>query len=88
MAQYKQISATNQIKASAGRLYGLLVSSTTSGTIALYDTHNGNTSTDPLILATFTPSAGQTPTFLPGVIFSRGLYAVIANTLQVTVVYE
>lgn len=87
MAQYKQISASNQIKTSAGRLYGLLVSSTSSGTIAFYDSPDGDTN-DPLILATFTPSAGQTPTFLPGVIFSRGLYAVIANTLQVTIVYE
>jgi hypothetical protein len=87
MAQYKQISATTQIKADAGKVFGVLVSSTSSGTIALYDTPDGDTN-DPKILNTFTPSAGQTVSFLPGAWFSKGLYAVIANTLQVTVIYE
>ena len=88
MALYKQITATTQIKREQGKVYGLLVSSTSSGTIALYDTPDADTSNDPLILATFTPSAGQTISFLPGAFFSRGLYAVIANTLSVTVIYE
>lgn len=87
MAHYKQITGTNQIKVGAGNLCGLLVSSTSSGTITLYDSAVASAS-DPLMVATLTPAAGANPTFLPGVWFSKGLYAVIANTLSVTVVYE
>lgn len=87
MSQYMQIDGTTQIKVGAGKVFGVAVSSTSSGTIALYDSAKASTS-DPKILATFTPSAGQTVSFLPGAFFSKGLYAVIANTLSVTVIYE
>ena len=88
MAQYLQMSGTGQVKVGAGRLFGVLISSTSSGTITIYDTHDGDTSNDPKILDTFTPTAGQIISFGPGVIFSRGLYCVEGSTLVWTVIYE
>lgn len=88
MSQYKQISATAQVKAASGRLTSLTVSSTSSGTIALYDSAAASTA-DPVIVNTVTPAAGTHIFFgEDGLVFSKGLYAVIANTLQVTLGYK
>lgn len=87
MAYYKQMSASGQVKVGAGRLYGIAISSTSSGTITIYDTADGDTN-DPKILDTFTPSAGDVMNFMPGVVFNDGLYCAEANTLVWTVIYE
>ncbi len=88
MALYKQGSADAQIKIGGGKLYGVFVSSTSSGTFALYDSAAASTS-DPKIVATVTPSAGtQYVSFPAGIWFSNGLYIDIANTIEYTVVYE
>lgn len=87
MAQALAMTASGQVKVGAGRLYGILIASTSSGTITIYDTPDADTN-DRKILDTFTPTAGQTLSFLPGIIFSNGLYIVEANTLSWTVVYE
>jgi hypothetical protein len=88
MALYKQLSATNQVKIGAGKLYGISVSSTTSGTIAVYDSATASTS-DPKIANTITVTAGtQYLSFPAGIWFSKGLYIVAANTIEFTVVYE
>ena len=36
MANYKYLAATDQTKVGAGKLYGIFVSTTTSGTITVY----------------------------------------------------
>ena len=88
MALYKQLAATNQVKVGAGKLYGIQVSSTTSGTLAVYDSATANTS-DPKIANTITVTAGaQYLSFPAGMWFSKGLYVVAANTIEFTVVYE
>ena len=88
MALYKQLAATNQVKVGAGKLYGIQVSSTTSGTLAVYDSATANTS-DPKIANTITVTAGaQYLSFPAGIWFSKGLYVVAANTIEFTVVYE
>ena len=88
MALYKQGSADAQIKIGGGKLFGVFVSSTSSGTFALYDTATSNTS-DPKIVATVTPSAGtQYVSFPAGIWFSNGLFIDISNTIEYTVVYE
>lgn len=88
MALYKQGSADAQIKIGGGKLFGVFVSSTTSGTFALYDSATGSTS-DPKIAATVTVAAGtQYLSFPAGIWFSNGLYIDIANTIEYTVVYE
>jgi hypothetical protein len=88
MAYYKQGNADAQIKIGLGKLYGVFVSSTTSGTFALYDTATASTS-DPKIVATVTVAAGtQYVSFPAGLVFSKGLYIDIANTIEYTVAYE
>lgn len=88
MAIYKQGNADAQIKIGGGKLYGVFVSSTSSGTFALYDSATASTS-DPKIAATVTPTAGgQYLSFPAGLWFSNGLYIDIANTIEYTVAYE
>lgn len=88
MALYKQLAVTNQVKVGGGKLYGIQVSSTTSGTLAVYDSATANTS-DPKIANTITVTAGaQYLSFPAGMWFSKGLYVVAANTIEFTVVYE
>lgn len=88
MALYRQGNADAQIKIGGGKLYGVFISSTTSGTFALYDSATASTS-DPKIADTVTVTAGtQYLSFPAGIWFSKGLYIDIANTIQYTVVYE
>lgn len=88
MAYKYQGAADAQIKIGGGKLYGVFVSSTTSGTFALYDSATASTS-DPKIAATVTVAAGtQYLSFPAGIWFSNGLYIDIANTIEYTVVYE
>jgi len=89
MSYYKHLTATSQVKVGAGKLKGIFVSSTTSGTIAVYDEAQGGTTR--VLLAVFTPAAA---TMYPlsgddgGVFFTNGLYVVAANTIAFTVIYE
>jgi hypothetical protein len=88
MANYKYLDATNQVKVGAGKLYGIFVSTTSSGTVTVYDSPAGSTS-DPKIANTITLTAGtQYLSFPAGIWFSKGLYVVLANTATFTVVYE
>jgi hypothetical protein len=89
MANYKAITATSQVKNMAGKIKGIFVSSTSSGTIAVYDSALAGT-TDP-ILAVFTPAAAtmyQLSGDDGGVSFNTGLYVVLANTIACTIIYE
>jgi len=89
MAYSKAITATSQVKAMAGKIKGIFVSSTTSGTIAVYDSALGETGTP--IFAVFTPAAATMYSFSGddgGVSFGSGLYVVLANTISCTIIYE
>lgn len=88
MAHYKQGNADSQIKVGFGKVYGVFISSTTSGTFALYDSATASTS-DPKIVNTVTVAAGtQYASFPIGVSFNNGLYIDVANTIEYTVIYE
>lgn len=88
MALYKQGSADAQIKIGGGKLYGVYISSTSSGTFALYDSATASTG-DPKIVATVTPTAGtQHVSFPAGLWFSNGLYIDVGSTIEYTVAYE
>ena len=88
MALYKQSNADLQVKIGGGKLFGIFVSSTTSGTFAIYDSATASTS-DPKIANTVTVAAGtQYLSFPAGIWFSKGLFIDIANTIEFTVVYE
>jgi hypothetical protein len=88
MAISKQGNADAQVKIGAGKLYGVFISSTSSGTFALYDSAISSTS-DPKIANTVTATAGtQYLSFPAGIWFSKGLYIDIASTIEYTIVYE
>ena len=88
MAIYKQGNADAQVKIGGGKLYGVFISTTSSGTFALYDSATASTS-DPKIANTVTVTAGsQYLSFPAGIWFSKGLYIDIANTIEYTIVYE
>jgi hypothetical protein len=88
MALYKQLAATSQVKVGAGKIFGIFVSSTSSGTLTVYDSATASTS-DPKIANTITVAAGtQYLSFPAGLWFSKGLYIVLANTAEYTVAYE
>ncbi len=81
--KYTNKTASALIKTGAGRLVGMYVNSTSSGTIKFWD----NTSAaGTVIFNTITPAVGYHN--LGNVAFNTGLYATIANTLDVTLVYE
>lgn len=87
MAYPKVITATTQVKVGAGRLNSITVSSTTSGTITIYDEDQGGATN--VILATITPAAGFHAFFGDeGLVFSKGLNIVTTNTISATIGYK
>ena len=92
MSNYTYITATAQIKTSAGKLKGIFVSSVgITPTITIYDTFNATTSGTTLV-GVFTPAAATS--YLlgmggdGGMYFNKGLYIVLSGTVVATVVYE
>jgi len=80
---YKNLAATANVKSSAGNLLGMLCASTTGGTVILYN--SSATGTSAPITGTITLTAGTYYPIPAG--FSDGLYAVIANTANITLFY-
>ena len=89
MANYTQASATTQVKVGAGKLYGIFVSASSSGTLTIYDSQASSAS-DPKIVDTFTVAASTTYLNIPaGLFFNKGLYIVLAGTsASFTVAYD
>jgi hypothetical protein len=88
MSNYAAISATSQVKPAAGKLNGIFVSSASgTPTITVYDSFASSTS-DPVVIATFTPTANTMHNFFQGLYFNKGLYIVIGGTVAATISYE
>jgi len=89
MANYTQASATTQVKVGAGKLYGIFVSASSSGTLTIYDSGAKSTS-DPKVVDTFSVTASTTYLNIPaGLFFNKGLYIVLAGTsASFTVAYD
>jgi hypothetical protein len=88
MANYTYSDATVQVKVGAGKLFGIFVSTSSSGTLTVYDSAVSSAS-DSKIANTITVAAGtQYLSFPSGIFFNKGLYIVLANTATFTVVYE
>jgi hypothetical protein len=89
MANYMQLAATKQVKVGAGKLFGIFVSATSSGTLVIYDSGASSTG-DPKISDTITVAAGTTYLNIPaGLYFNKGLYIVLGGTSAAfTVAYE
>lgn len=88
MSNYTAITATTQVKRDAGKLNGIFVSSASgTPTITVYDSFSSSTS-DPVILATFTPTANTMHNFFQGLYANKGIYVVIGGTVSATISYE
>jgi len=88
MSNYAAISATTQIKTSAGKINGIFVSSASSTpTITVYDSFKSSAS-DPVILATFTPTGNTMHNFYQGLYTNKGIYVVISGTVAATISFE
>jgi len=88
MSNYAAISATTQIKTSAGKINGIFVSSASSTpTITVYDSFASSTS-DPVVLATFTPTGNTMHNFFQGLYTNKGIYVVISGTVAATISFE
>jgi hypothetical protein len=88
MSNYTAITATAQIKLAAGKLNGIFVSSASSTpTITVYDSAVSSSS-DPVILATFVPTANTSHNFFQGLYANKGIYVVISGTVSATISYE
>lgn len=79
----KQFSATIQIKNSFGSLIGFIISSTTAGTLTVYDNADGGTTNK--IIDTITPAAGGFISMPLG--FGNGLNVVVGGTISATCIY-
>ena len=88
-ANYKSISATNQVKVGFGVLKGIFVSAASSTpTITVYDSGTTDTN-DAKILAVFTPTAASEYNFTSvGITASKGIYVVISGTVVATIIFE
>ena len=84
-----QLAATTQVKVGAGKLYGIFVSASSSGTLTVYDSGAASTSNGK-ISNTITVAAGtQYLSFPAGIFFNTGLYIVLGGTsAEFTVIYE
>lgn len=88
MSNYAAITATSQIKTSAGKLNGIFVSSASSTpTITVYDSFSSSTG-DPVVLATFTPTGNTMHNFFQSLYLNKGIYVVISGTVSATISYE
>jgi hypothetical protein len=88
MSNYTAITATTQIKRDAGKLRGIYVSSASSmPTITVYDSFSSSAS-DPVVLATFTPTGNTNHNFFDGLYTNKGIYVVITGTVAATVYYD
>jgi hypothetical protein len=88
-ANYKSISATNQVKVGFAILKGIFVSAASSTPlITVYDSATADTN-DPTILGVFAPAAAGNYLFTAsGISASKGLYVVISGTVVATIIYE
>lgn len=88
MSNYAAITATAQIKPAAGKLNGIFVSSASSTpTITVYDS-SASSASDPVVIATFTPTGNTMHNFFNGLYLNKGLYVVISGTVSATISYE
>lgn len=88
MANYTYISATANIKTSAGKLKGIFVSgASATPTITVYD--SAAATTTKTILGVFTPAAATSYVLpLDGAFAKDGIYVVISGTVTATIIWE
>jgi len=79
------LTASGQIKASAGKLIGAVINSHTSGTIKIW---NNTAGSGTVLFNTITLAAGERTINFFGAYASIGLYATLSGTIDVTFIYQ
>jgi len=81
--KYTNGSTSQAIRSGAGKLYGIVVNSHTSGTLKLWDNTAGSGT---IILNTITFASGpQTILFPTPIEFYTGLFATVGGTIDYTI---
>ncbi len=84
--KYSRQTASAQIAAGGGVVFGVIVASHTSGTLKLWD---ALTATGAVIMNTYTFATGsQVIWFANPIEFYTGLFATIGGTADITVIYK
>lgn len=79
-------TASALVKTGAGKFFGFVVNSHTSGTVKFWDQTSAGA---PIILNTITLAAGPASWVFPtAIVFSTGLYITIGGTIDYTVLYQ
>lgn len=81
---YKQITATGNVSPIGCKLLGIFVSSSTAGTVTIYD--SATTTTTTKVIDTTAALTGSTWIPMP-ISFASGIYVVVGGTLSATVVF-
>jgi hypothetical protein len=87
MASYKNLTASALVKTGAGKVRGIVVASSSAGTIKLWD----NTSAATTVLVNTTAAFTAPAVFMfpdDGIDFTVGLYITIGGTIDCTVIYD
>lgn len=85
-AKYKNMTSSAAVKTGSGSVFGVIVNSHTNGTLKLWDNTSAATT---VLMNTYTFTSGsQVIKFPVGVSFYTGLFATIAGTADITILYE
>lgn len=79
------LTASGQIKASAGKLIGAVINSHSSGTIKIWDNTAGSGT---VLFNTITLAVGERNINFFGAYAGTGLYATLTGTIDVTFIYQ
>lgn len=83
--KYKQLSASAQIKATAGAFHGYIVNSHSGGTLKFWDS---DAASGAVLIDTITLPSGPTSLVLNnGIDCPNGLYVTIGGTASVTILF-
>lgn len=85
-ATYTNITADTLIKTGAGRFFGFIINSHTSGTLKVWD---NTAASSTVLMNTYTfPSGSSAVVFPCGVEYTTGLYADIGGTVDITILWK
>lgn len=86
MAKALNITASTQLRAGGGNVYGFIVNSHTSGTLKFWDSL---TATGTVIMNTYTFPTGSSVQLFPAPVqFTVGLFATVGGTVDITPIWD
>jgi len=84
--KYLNGTTSQQVAATAGIFYGVIVNSHSSGTLKFWDNTAGSGT---VLMNTFSfPTGSGVYTFPKGICFNTGLFATVGGTIDYTILYK